>query len=704
MKLPQVIFFPFALILLCLAPSQATAPLSAQPAAIILASEGEPRNAQAQKLSLLGLFQDKRSGANGQDVTGNIYAYQYSGIDPTGATDSRAGIQAMIDAANALAPKEKRGAKIVFGPGVFRLDDMVTLGDGQTIECAGRVRTTFRIDSATFNMNALGVFQLPFGDSAQLRDCGIAFVQPNFPGVTRGDVIKYPPGIVATTSPTRFLIDRVRISGAWRCMHLVGNGGGSNIGEVECGALADFSFAEYTASASAKLLTVTAVAKGAIRPDDLAYAIIGASRTTYRIVAQVSGVPGGVGSYQLADAISFPSATNHQTVGGIVIDGPLDFMKISKFNCVFFGIAPRTPLFDNVYIDGKTNCVAFGKVDGLDIKTISALTNSVVFTEGATSDIPYFVGEVQLDGPGSRIMVYDGEVRINKIYSAKSAMLSAPIVLAQGLARVDLNNVLSALDGQTVCSFEARDGGSLTIHSGRLGHLDGSSPVACVRGKIGSVLKIYDTEVNMNNVNRSVAFFTQEGAGSAMQLVGVTSFPERGVSGDAFSFANDNPLNKVVGSTFPGRTHTLSFDTSFGYYDLAEPDAISKPFPGFADNGDFAATINAWSGEYWRKGDHVRAHIALDFSTKAYATASGPFQIIGTGAPKAYANALYGCRLNDVSGVTFKGFQFWPVIQNSVFFLRGASSGAASNLLSTSNITPSTRNIALDFDCDYRVR
>lgn len=158
------------------------------------------------------------------------------GANANGAADATAAVRAAIAA---------MGSNPVLVPaGTFVLTDMISLNSGQQLRCAGRTRTYFKVDSVTFNMSASGVVSLGSTEpGGEVYDCGIKFVQPDT--TVRANIIKYPPAISARNAP-RFIIDRVRVENAWRCLDAGDtttstNSGGARIGILECGGYNDVS-------------------------------------------------------------------------------------------------------------------------------------------------------------------------------------------------------------------------------------------------------------------------------------------------------------------------------------------------------------------------------------------------------------------------------------------------------------------------------
>lgn len=632
-------------------------------------------------------------------LAGDTLAQGFTGYDPNGATDSRAAIQNALNA--------NVGNEVYIGPGTFRLDDMVTLNSGQKVRCAGVTKTIFQIDSATFNMNALGVFRLPTSDTSQMVDCAVSFVQPNTGGMTRNDVVRYPPAFVATVQATFPVFNRIRVNAAWECFHLVGNTGGADIGEIECGALADYSYADFTADATTPgVLNVTAVASGTIRTGMNGYYKVGITLAPYRIVSQLTGAAGGIGTYQLGDAtVTFASTNNYQTVAGFVVDGPAHFWKMTKLDCWPYGITTLANLFA-VYAADGTTCAAFGSIDGLDITTLSALVSNVKITpRAAATGIPYFISTIQFDGDGAWLEAYASRLIIGKMYSTKSTNFNHPVVRARNAGDVTIMNIVNPVDGLPVCGFEALDAGVLTIRGGSITHPDANSAGACANGA-GASLSVYNTFAGYQSNNRTVAFFAAA-ANTVMQIVNSSGPYVTGVTGDAFSFATDFVNNRVVGSCFPGRTHTLSFGTSLGYYDFCEPDTGTTATPAFVTPGDSVLTVNSGSTTYWRKGERVIAHIAIDFSTNAYTTASGAFLLTNMGLPTRVAGSDFNCNWNKFAKVTTTAIQFWPFINtgaNPLITINGAASAGAEAQLSTAGFPASTSNIVLDTTCNYLVK
>lgn len=141
-----------------------------------------------------------------------------------GTTDSTAAWQAAADT----------GLTVWGPPGRWYVTDQVLLQNGQVLQGAGRMSCVFVVDAA-FNMSASGVIRPGTGEpGAQVYDVGFEFEQPDFEGMTRADLIQYPPAIDATNLP-RHVIDRVRVTLGWDGIDAQGNVGGCYHGFIEGG-------------------------------------------------------------------------------------------------------------------------------------------------------------------------------------------------------------------------------------------------------------------------------------------------------------------------------------------------------------------------------------------------------------------------------------------------------------------------------------
>ena len=140
------------------------------------------------------------------------------GADPTGVADSTAAFNA------AIASKPFNNGAVYIPAGVYKITDAVTLGAGCVIRGAGRQMTLIRVN--TFNMSAPGVFV--FGSdpahpgTPTIKDLWIRFFQPNTAGMTRADLIQYPPAIykAAASATGRPNLENLMISSAWVGIYL----------------------------------------------------------------------------------------------------------------------------------------------------------------------------------------------------------------------------------------------------------------------------------------------------------------------------------------------------------------------------------------------------------------------------------------------------------------------------------------------------
>ncbi len=126
------------------------------------------------------------------------------------------------------------GLPVTFIKGFCKVTDRLNMVNNQIMSGSGRSASVFVI-STDFNLSATGVVRLGTSEpGAQIRDVGFSFVQAN-QGV-RANCTQYPWAIDASAIP-RFILDNIRIEGAWNGVNATGNCGGASIGFMEIGAL-----------------------------------------------------------------------------------------------------------------------------------------------------------------------------------------------------------------------------------------------------------------------------------------------------------------------------------------------------------------------------------------------------------------------------------------------------------------------------------
>jgi hypothetical protein len=149
-----------------------------------------------------------------QDRAADVANVLDFGADPTGAADSTAAFRA------AIASLQYNNGEVYIPAGNYTITDAVTLGAGCVIRGAGRQLTLITIQS-NFNMSAQGVFVLgsdpAHAGTPTIKDLWIRFAQPNFAGMTRADLIQFPPAIykAAATATGRPNFENLMISSAW---------------------------------------------------------------------------------------------------------------------------------------------------------------------------------------------------------------------------------------------------------------------------------------------------------------------------------------------------------------------------------------------------------------------------------------------------------------------------------------------------------
>jgi hypothetical protein len=151
----------------------------------------------------------------------NVLAF---GADPSGAKDSTAALRAAI----------ATGKSVYLPTGLYAVTDMLTLQNGQLLLGDGVTESRLNVP-ASFNLSAPGVVKLGSGEpGAQIDKIGFEFYQPTARGITRADLIAYPPALLGAGIP-RFRIGHVRISRGRTCLDATGNSGGFDVEFLECG-------------------------------------------------------------------------------------------------------------------------------------------------------------------------------------------------------------------------------------------------------------------------------------------------------------------------------------------------------------------------------------------------------------------------------------------------------------------------------------
>jgi hypothetical protein len=150
------------------------------------------------------------------------------GADPTGSANSTTAFRnALNNAANSC---------VYVPPGNYIITDALTEQLGGCLEGDTRDTSVLQINSATFNLSALGVvvLQSTGGHSGTVRDLGFEFTQPQT-GV-RANLVAFPPAIYAQNA-SRMVLERLYIGAPNICLDARGNSGGAFVSNIECGAL-----------------------------------------------------------------------------------------------------------------------------------------------------------------------------------------------------------------------------------------------------------------------------------------------------------------------------------------------------------------------------------------------------------------------------------------------------------------------------------
>ena len=244
------------------------------------------------------------------------------------------------------------GRVVYFPEGTSLITDGLTLaaGWGAGIVGAGREKSNFLVNHATFNMAAPGVVRL--GGAFQiLRGFGFKFVQPT---TTLRSAVKQYPAAVNMAANGRALIAELRIDAGWTGIDATGNAGGSTFDDLHVGCFST----------------------------------------------------------------------------GLLMDGSLDSMRVSRYHFWPFGIAQDTALY-NIYSDGNTYACQFGRVDDLKIESMISFRGRIRFFAGAGGIGAFGSGSnIALDGDYSRIEFEQGEMALAAVHGS-SGLVTGDYLIRQ---------------------------------------------------------------------------------------------------------------------------------------------------------------------------------------------------------------------------------------------------------------------------------
>lgn len=110
---------------------------------------------------------------------------------------------------------------------------------------------------------------------------------------------------------------------------------------------------------------------------------------------------------------------------GIIEDGVFDFIHHRAIHCWPFGMGPT---LSAVFYDTNSYCAIFGKVDGLDVASISTFRQPILFNTNGESGIARQILSVALDANGARIIHQAGDTQFGMISSTKDVVETRPTI------------------------------------------------------------------------------------------------------------------------------------------------------------------------------------------------------------------------------------------------------------------------------------
>ena len=599
-----------------------------------------------------------------------------------GVTDDTAALRA------ALAT----GKNVLLSKGIFKVTDMLTLGAGQFLMGANPVEngygSTLSIP-ATFNLSALGVVRFGHPIGGGITNLCFDFYQ-NTALTTRADVIQYPPAIYATGS-TRFILDLIRISRAWRGIQMTGNVGGAYIGRAELGALeknividGSLDFIHMGSihvwpfgTAGTGMYNVwtdgETTAIDATRVDGLNIAQLACftSKCVFSGVGtSIQVIPVLIGALQLdgdgsvvecsykdVTINSLYSSKSAKTVPTIsVTSGSVD---IGNGHFLELGVGPVIQVtggnvsLNGGVIDNRSSNVVACKVSGGTLEVRNTL-----LTLPATARTVGFIQQSQIVNSISTVARTSNVVTIRTATAHGYAVGQIVTVAATTTTGVNGSFVISAVPTTTTFTYtqagvdvpEVADTGTVTA--------TGALVVS-----------------NCNQVNGNGRMIVEVQYDDAQNFISGNGFNSGVIS---------IPAGAYLGCYGPNRAASYTF----------------TPYVEFGTNGDFAPTYSFRTGRMWYETNAVRFELRMTFTCNAYTTASGNLLIKGIpldqfGGEDVTLSANVSLWSKIALGAGYSEIGVTKSITNDCLNLRQMGSGLTYGTIDVTNIPASTTNVEI---------
>lgn len=241
---------------------------------------------------------------------------------------------------------------------------------------------------------------------------------------------------------------------------------------------------------------------------------------------------------------------------GMLIGGALDFFNIVKYHFWPFGFSASTNQMA-VYGDGNTTAMTVGAVDGFNVENLATFQGKVVFTNDATAVIPYLVGNLQLDGDGSRLLAQNGTISIGKYYDTKSNASTVQSLLLTNNAIVDIGYARVSSNASAY-SMYVQDNAKLHVHGGDIQCVNAAGGAIYIQAGIGII-----EDTSFNPAPNTITYangYCVAGASGVLKVRGCRWSAKGSSNGVGIVFASSNALHEAINNSLNG--WEFSFNTA----------------------------------------------------------------------------------------------------------------------------------------------
>ncbi len=334
---------------------------------------------------------------------------------------------------------------------------------------------------------------------------------------------------------------------------------------------------------------------------------------------------------------------------GILIDGALDFVHVASLHCYGFGIAGN-PALEPIYYDLTTTCAEFGRVDGLDIKTLDTFTAAVLGNANGNVGAARQIGMLQLDGDGARFKNAGGDVHIGLLSSTKGLVADpSPAIENTGSGTVVIASLRTF--GGSTASFVRNGAGTLVIGGGHLQQVADRPAIEVV----GGTVMVQGVALAPSQSATRTQPYLLAGAGGC--LVAKGNIATTTGAGNLVFVTADAACQTVQGNDFNGWGYALPSGAHLGEYG---PNKVAPftwtPTPGFdGGNGSFSvASYPVRQGFYSYGAGKIDYWFRVYFAHGAFSGASGNFTIAGLPFNAAGMDLMPGA-LGEFGGFALSG-------------------------------------------------